>query len=166
MKAKFLSVILLLLLLSCEVEEPQFYHSNFYAYSDKSDHKSSFFVDTIISFRITSRLDYKDLSWEGRFIDILDNTADFYSDRYFILNDDTIKPYTNLLKNSILSDYISYELLKVPRSGGFVNDSYIIRLNKNNSNDFKINKGYFVFYFNAITVNDNFISDSTLIFVK
>lgn len=166
MKPLFFYIIVILFLFSCEKEEPQFYHSNLYAYNHNMYQEAYFFEDTIISFRITSRLDYENLSWEGRFCEIIDNTAIFFTDKYLILNEDTIKPFTNLLENNLMSDYVSYELHKVPRSGSFVNDSYIIRLNKSNSTDFKINKGYFVFYFNATTINDYSINDSTLIYVE
>ena len=164
MKRLFL-ILFVFTFYSCEKEkEPKYYHSRFYPVV-KGEYiwsKNEIFDSIPISIRLESRIDYDDPVYEGRFEPIDKGSAILSLDKDIYILSDTIKKNTNLLKY----DFVEIETYKVERSGGYIADSYILWLNKNDNSDFYKNKGYYTVYFSTKTENNYQINDSTVILIE
>lgn len=162
MKKIFLLLLFGFILFSCEKEkEPKYYHSRLYPVV-KGEYtwiKNEIFNNIPISIRLESRIDYDDAIYEGRFEPIDKVGAVLSLDRDIYILSDTIRKNTNLLKY----DFVEIETYQVERSGGHVDDSYILWLNKDDNTDFYVNKGYFTLYFSTKTEHNYQINDSTVI---
>ena len=163
MKYLFLFLISLILF-SCESDEPKYYRSRFYPINDEKSiwNKNAFFINSPAFFRLESRFYAEDPAFEGYFEPIDIDNAQLYLDRDIILRNDTISKFTNLLDVKLAE----IKLHKQERSGGFVDDSYVIIINNNNMIDIKTNNGYYTVYIKATTEKKCIINDSTVFCVE
>jgi len=152
-----------LFLVSCNNEEPKYYHSQFFPIKQLKNEwvKNEFFTNgTPITIRLESRIDYDHPGWVGRFepINTVDASLLIGSDIY--MKNDTIKKYTNLIESGMAE----VQACETGMSGEY---NYIIWINKNLKIDYTKNKGYFTIYFKTSTTVHNYsINDSTLVFVE
>jgi len=83
----------------------------------------------------------------------------FYTDREITVGIDTILPKTNLLDETMISDYISF----YKETDAFFNSpQYLIRIDNKN---LKLHD-YYTFYFKGFTVSGAEINDSTIVYIK
>lgn len=149
---------------SCEEKEPIIYNSRLYPVQKGPFlwEKESFFIGIPITLKLESRLDFDDPIYEGIFEGIKVETATLYANKEVYWENEIIEKESNLLS----FEFAEIQTYQVERSGGYINDSYIIWINKNNSSKFSKNSGYYTFYFQAVTQNNHTINDSTVVFYR
>ncbi len=169
MKNIFYLILIIITLSSC-LKEPEFYHSRLYPVSKSGENwttweNNEIFDDAPISFRLESRIDFKDHEsiCEGQFEPINFGTTFLTSDKDIYYLEDTIKKGKNLLDY----DLAEIETYRVTRGSGTTPDSYIFWVNKEIISSFySPNTGFFTFYVSSETENNYQINDSTVIKIK
>jgi hypothetical protein len=128
--------------------------------NDTIYHKTDFYEDMCISFVVKSYMvfDYNDL-YNSDFVEIVDSSKVLTCNRDIYITDDTIRKNTNLF-NGTYESLIRTEITKLK---SIQNDCYLIRINPLRLNLSQSNTGYYKFYFNAKTINNRIIRDSTVI---
>ena len=164
MKNSLLLLLFIIIFFSCKQKEPKYYHSRLYPVikGEYIWYNNEIFDNIPISIRLESRIDFDDPIYEGHFEPIIKENAILTLDKDIYILSDTIKKQTNLLDY----DFVEIETYQVARSGGYIDDSYILWLNKNNDPYFYVNKGYFTVYFSTTTENNYNINDSTVIKIE
>ncbi len=147
-------------LFSCK-KEPKYYNSKLYPVIKDGYAwvNNEIFNNVPISIKLESRIKYEEASYEGRFEPINKTDAVLKTDKDIYILSDTIKKNTDLLKY----DFVEIETYKVQRNGEYVDNCYIIWLNKDNDTNFYVNKGYYTLYFSTNTEHNYQINDSTVI---
>ena len=154
---------IIFLIMACDNIEniPTHYYFDFDSVdNDTIDNKKDFYEDMCISFVVKSYMvsDFYDIYYAD-LEEIIDSTKVLTCNRDIYFTDDTIQANTNLLSES-------YGNMVDSRNApleSMQNDCYLIRLNPHKSKLSQSNTGYFRFYFNAKTINNRIIRDSTVI---
>jgi len=152
-----------IILFGCNEPEYKYYHSRLYPIKNWGDtwEKTAHFKNIPISICLESRIDVEEYTsiYQGRFEPIIENTAVLSLDKDIIFLNNTFHAGTNLLE----TQYARIELIEGMVNGNYMEERYLLWLNKENITDFYTNKGYYTVYFKAQTKNNYNINDSTVI---
>ena len=166
MKKYFLLFCCSIVIFGCKEPEYKYYHSRLYPIKNWGDtwEKTAHFKNIPVSICVESRLDVEDYStiYQGRFEPVMTNTATLSFDKEIILLDDTLRSGTNLLT----TQYARIELIKGMVNGNYMEERYLLWINKENIPNFFTSKGYYTVYFKAKTENNYNINDSTVIWME
>lgn len=163
MKNMLFVLSIIFLFLACDNNEytPTLFYYDFESVeNDTIDYKTDFYEDMCISFIVKSYMvfDYNDL-YNSDFEEIIDSTKVLTCNRDIYLTNDTIRKNTNLFSED-------YEILiksEITLLESLQKRCYLIRINPQKWNLSQSNTGYYKFYFNAKTISNWIIRDSTVI---